>query len=98
MKFEWRTSLDPHKALENIYDTLQHIINKKIDVPKFLYQKLIPFFFQYHLGGSANPYRLRRNPNSGNVLLYIRERIPSILLISGLSIKKEMTSFLFLQF
>ena len=48
---------------------------------------------QFHLGDCASPYRLRRNPNAGNVLLYIRERITSALLIFELSMKKKCLFF-----
>ena len=42
---------------------------------------------QLHLDSYATSYRLDRNANSGGILLYIREDIPSTIVISGLSIE-----------
>ena len=57
----------------------------------YLKQKLIlPFLFpsaQFHLENYATPYRLDRNANGGDILLYIREDIPSKLLNTDLSIE-----------
>ena len=41
-------------------------------------------FTQFHLEGYANPYRLDRNANGGGILVYVREQIPSMLLIFDL--------------
>ena len=40
---------------------------------------------QFHLEDYTTPYRLDRNVNSGGILLYIREDIPSKLLNTDLS-------------
>ena len=42
---------------------------------------------QLHLDSYATSYRLDRNANGGGILLYIREDIPSTIVISGLSIE-----------
>ena len=42
---------------------------------------------QFHLDGYATSYRLDRNTNGGGILLYIREDIPSTIVIAGLSVE-----------
>ena len=57
-------------CLRNNFYSLQHIINKMIDVLMIFETKAHSCFLsaQFHLGDCASPYRLRRNPNGGNVL------------------------------
>ena len=78
-------------SLRNKFDSLQHIINKKIDVLLISETKIDSSFpsVQFHLEGYKTPYRLDRNENGGDILLlYIREVIPSTLLNSDLSIER----------
>ena len=51
----------------------------------------IDLFFtsaQFHLDGYATSYRLDRNTKGGGIFLYIREDIPSAIVISDLSIEE----------
>ena len=76
-------------SLRNKSESLQHIINKNIDVLLISETKIDSSFTsaQFHLEGYATPYRLDRNANGGGILLYIREDIPSKLLNTDLSIE-----------
>ena len=69
--------------------SLQHIINKSIDVLLISEKKNDSSFLleEFHLEGYATPCRLDINANSGGILLYIREDIPSKLLNTDLSIE-----------
>ena len=51
----------------------------------------IDLFFtsaQFYLDGYATSYRLDRNTKGGGIFLYIREDIPSAIVISDLSIEE----------
>ena len=76
-------------SLRNKFESLQHMINKNIDVLLISETKIDSSFpsAQFHLEGHATPYRLDRNANGGGILLYIREDIPSKLLNTDLSIE-----------
>ena len=76
-------------SLRNKFESLQHIINKNIDILLISETKIDSSFpsAQFHLEGYATPYRLGRNANGGGILLYIREDIPSKLLNTDLSIE-----------
>ena len=76
-------------SLRNKSESLQHIINKNIDVLLISETKIDSSFpsVQFHLEGYATPYRLNRNANVGGFLVYIRENISSKLLNTDLSIK-----------
>ena len=76
-------------SLRNNFESLQHIINKNIDVHLISETKFDSSFpsVQFHLKGYANLYRLDRNENSGGTLLYISEDIPSKLLILTYQLK-----------
>ena len=76
-------------SLRNKSESLQHIINKNIDVLLISETKIDSSFpsVQFHLESYATPYRLDRNANGGGILLYIREDIPSKLLNTDLSIE-----------
>ena len=76
-------------SLRNKFESLQHMINKNIDVLLISETKIDSSFpsAQFHLEGYATPYRLDRNANGGGILLYIREDIPSKLLNTDLSIE-----------
>ena len=60
-------------SLQNKFESLQHIINKNIDVFLISETKTDSSFpsVQFHLGYET-PYRLDRNTNGGGILLYIR--------------------------
>ena len=75
--------------LGNKFESLQHIINKDIDVLLISETKIDSSFpsAQLHLKGYATPYRLDRNTDGAGILLYIREDIPSKLLNTDLSLK-----------
>ena len=76
--------------LRNKFESLQHIINKNIDV-LFISESKIDSSFpsvKFHLEGYATPYRLDRNVNGGGIQLYIREYIPSKLLNSDFSVEE----------
>ena len=75
--------------MRNNFESLQHIINKNIDVHLISETKFDSSFpsVQFHLKGYANLYRLDRNENSGGTLLYISEDIPSKLLILTYQLK-----------
>ena len=76
-------------SLRNKLDSLQHIINKNIDVFLSSETKVDSSFpsLQFYLERYTAPYRLDRYANGGGILLYIREDIPSALLNSDLSIE-----------
>ena len=63
--------------------------NKNTDVLLISETKSDSFFpsVQFHLEDYATPSRLARNENGGNILLSIREDIPTKLPNSGLSIE-----------
>ena len=69
-------------SLPNTFESLQHIINKYIDVLLISEIKI-----DSYLEGYATPYRLDINANGSGILLYIREDVPSKLLNSDLSIQ-----------
>ena len=76
-------------SLRNKFESLQHMINKNIDVLLISETKIDSSFpsAQFHLEGYPTPYRLDRNANGGGILLYIREDIPSKLLNTDLSVE-----------
>ena len=51
--------------------------------------KLDPSFptGQFHIHGFSEPYRFDRNCNGGGILLYIREDIPSKLIVTKMTIE-----------
>ena len=77
-------------SLRNKFESLQHIINKNIDVLLLSETKIDSSFpsVQFHLEGYATPHTLDRNANGDGILLYIRENIPSKLLNIDLSIEQ----------
>ena len=76
--------------MRNKFESLQHIINKNIDVLLLSETKIDSFFpsVQFHLEGYADSHRLDRNANGDRILLYIKENIPSKLLNTDLSIER----------
>ena len=64
-------------SLRDKVESLQHIVNKNIDVLYLISETKIDSSFpsaQFHLEGHATPYRLARNANGGAILLYIRDK------------------------
>ena len=51
--------------------------------------KLDPSFRndQFHIHGFSEPYRFDKNGNGGGILLYIREDIPSKLILTKMTIE-----------
>ena len=74
-------------SLRNNFESLQHIIDKNVDVLLISKTKIDSSFpsVQFHLEGYTTPYRLDRNATGGSIMLYIREDIPSKLLNTDLS-------------
>ena len=77
-------------SLRNKFESLQHIINKNVDVLLISETKIDSSFpsVQFHLEGYATLYRLDRNATGNDILLYIREDIPSKSLNTDLSIEE----------
>ena len=42
---------------------------------------------QFHIHGFSEPYKFDRNSNGGGILLYIRENIPSKLILTKITIE-----------
>ena len=76
-------------SLRSKFESLQHIMNKNIDVLLISEAKIDSSFpsVQFYLQCFATPYRLDRNANGVGILLYIRKDIPSKLLNIDLSIE-----------
>ena len=72
----------------NKFDSLINIINNNIDIFMISETKLDPSFptGQFHIHGFSEPYRFDRNSNGGGILLYIREDIPSKLILTKMTI------------
>ena len=74
--------------LRNKFDSLVQILHRNIYI-LFISETKINSSFptaQFEIKG-YNMYRLDRNPNGGGILLYVREDIPSTLLITELFTK-----------
>ena len=76
-------------SIRNKFDSLVNIINNNIDILMISETKLHPSFAtgQFHIHGFSEPYRLDGNGNSGGRLLYIREDIPSKLILTKMTIQ-----------
>ena len=72
------------------FDVPLHIIHKNIDKLLISEIKINTFssMVEIPLESHPIPYMLARNANSGTILLYVREDIPSTLLIFDLSIER----------
>ena len=64
-------------------------INNNIDILMISETKLDPSFpnGQFHIYGFCEPYRFDRNGNGGGIHLYIREDIPSKLILTKMTIE-----------
>ena len=76
-------------SLRKKFESLQHLINKNIDVLLISETRIDSSFLsvQFYLEGYATPNRIDRNANGGVILMYVREDIPSKLLNTDLSIE-----------
>ena len=65
------------------------MINNNIDILMISETKLDPSFpnDQFHIHGFSELYRFDRNGNGGGILLYIREDIPSKLILTKMTIE-----------
>ena len=75
-------------SLCNKFDSLVRMLHNNLDILLISETKIDSSFptAQFQIGGYTT-YRLDRNANSGGILLYIREDIPSTLLNSDMSIE-----------
>ena len=78
-----------HKLSKNKFDSLGNIINNNIGILMISETKLDPSFptGQFHIHGFSEPYSFDRNGNGGGILLYIREDIPSKLILTKMTIE-----------
>ena len=68
--------------LPNKFEQLKELVIKHIDVLVITETKLDDSFpLQFLMKGFAEPFRLDRNRNGGGVMIYIRDDIPSRLLL-----------------
>ena len=76
-------------SLRNKFESLINIINNNIDILMISETKLDPSFptGQFHIHGFSEPYRFDRNSSGGGILLYIREDIPSKLILTKMTIE-----------
>ena len=67
-----------------------NVINNNNDILMISETKLDPSFptGQFHIHGFSEPYRFDRNSNGGGILLYIREDIPSKLILTKITIER----------
>ena len=72
------------------FDSLINIINNNIDILVISETKLDPSFSagQFHIHGFSEPYRFDRNSSGGGILLYIREDIPSKLILTKMTMEE----------
>ena len=70
-------------SLPNKFEQLKELVIKHIDVLVITETKLDDSFptSQFLMKGFAEPFRLDRNRNGGGVMIYIRDDIPSRLLL-----------------
>ena len=66
-------------SVSNKFDQLKLFVQGKVDILIFTEKKLDSTFptSQFMIDGYTEPYRFHRNRNGGEVLIYIREEIPS---------------------
>ena len=76
-------------SLRTKFESLVNIINNNIDILMISETKLDPSFptGQFHIHGFSEPYRFGRNSSGGEILLYIREDIPSKLILTKMTIE-----------
>ena len=71
--------------MRNKFEQLREFCKDNLDILLTTETKLDSSFSsaQFHIPGYCSPYRLNRNSHGGGILLYIREDIPSKLLVTG---------------
>ena len=76
-------------SIRNKFDQLVNIINNNIDILIISETKLDARFpsGQFYIHDFSEPYRFDRNGNGGGILLYIREDIPSKLILTKMTIE-----------
>ena len=76
-------------SIRNKFDSLVNKINNNTEILMISDTKLDPSFptGQFHIHGFSEPYRFDRNGNGGGILLYIREDIPSKLILTKMTIE-----------
>ena len=76
-------------SIRNKFNSLVDMINNNIDILMISETKLDPSFpnDQFHIHGFSELYRFDRNGNGGGILLYIREDIPSKLILTKMTIE-----------
>ena len=76
-------------SIRNKFNSLVDIINNNTDILMISEAKLDPSFpnGQFHIHSFSEPYRFDRNGNGGGILLYIREDIPSKLILTKMAIE-----------
>ena len=82
--------MDPALSWMKVFVTkYSNCINNNIDILMISETKLDPSFptGQFHIHGFSEPYRFDRNSSGGGILLYIREDIPSKLILTKLTIE-----------
>ena len=68
-------------SLRNKFDMLTNSVTEYIDIlmiSEFKLDNTFPYAL-YHLKDFSNPYRLDRNCHDGEILVYVRDNIPSNL-------------------
>ena len=77
-------------SLRSKFDSLINITNNNIDILMISETKLDPFCLarQFCIHGFSEPYRFDRNSSGGGILLYIREDIPSKLILTKMTIER----------
>ena len=76
-------------SLKNKFELLMHQIKENIDILMIPETKLVESFpsSQFLVNGFSSPHHLDRTSNDGDILLYIREDIPS----KPLPIERDLT-------
>ena len=76
-------------SLRNKFESLINIINNNIDILMISETKLDLSFptGQFHIHRFSEPYRFDRNSSGGGIILYIREDIPSKLVLTKMTIE-----------
>ena len=76
-------------VISNKFDSFTDIINNNTDILMISETKLNQFYSarQFHIHGFSEPYRFDRNGNVCEMLLHIREDIPSKLILTKMTIE-----------
>ena len=72
-------------SLRNKFEQLREFCKDNLDILLITETKLDSSFpnAQFHIPGYCSLYRLDLNPHGGGILLYIKDDIPSKLLVTG---------------